>query len=171
MRHSKKLLTRFTKLLLSVELKMYVQKQSVAILTAFSKYAACSHVSYQEQLPVWEVLGREIYTEYEKLYNNYKEEFEKLRQLGDEDDDIEELDSSESDKEEEEAAKKKPKLGLFGRKEKKEEKEEEKKKKKNDDDDMWMKSAILTASRIFKHAFYLICLHFLFVENNRGFGT
>lgn len=110
---------------------MYVQKQSAAILTAFSKYAACSHVSYQEQLPVWEVLGREIYTEYDKLYSSYKEEFEKLRQLGDDEDDIEELDSSESEKEEEEAAKKKPKKGLFGRKEKK----EDKKKKEEDSDD------------------------------------
>ena len=112
--HNKKMLTRFTKMLLSDELKAYVRKQSEAILNAFSKYAACCHVSYQEQLPLWEVLGREISTQYDKLYNDYKEELEKLRKL-DEMSDIEELDESASE-EEKQKTKSKPKKGLFGKK-------------------------------------------------------
>lgn len=78
MRHKKKFLTRFTKMILNGELQMYVQRQMEAIVCAFSKYAACSQVSYAEQLPVWEVLGKEILESYDSLREEYKQEFDKL---------------------------------------------------------------------------------------------
>ena len=65
-------------MILSGELHLYVQRQMEAVVAAFSKYAACSQVSYAEQLPVWEVLGKEILENYESLREEYKQEFEKL---------------------------------------------------------------------------------------------
>lgn len=77
--HKKKYLTRFTKMILNGELDMYVKRQMVAVITAFSEYAACSSVSYAEQLPVWSVLGKEVATNFEELESKYKEEYAKLR--------------------------------------------------------------------------------------------
>ena len=60
---------------------MYVQRQMEAIIAAFSKYAACSHISYSQQLPVWEVLGKEILESYETLREEYSQEFERLSRI------------------------------------------------------------------------------------------
>ena len=79
--HKKKYLTRFTKMILNGELDMYVKRQMDAVITAFSEYAACSSVSYAEQLPVWSVLGKEVATNFEELESKYKEEYAKLRGL------------------------------------------------------------------------------------------
>ena len=71
--HKKKYLTRFTKMILNGELDMYV-------IRAFSEYAACSNVSYAEQMPVWSVLGKEVSENFDALTEKYKEEYEKLRE-------------------------------------------------------------------------------------------
>lgn len=65
-------------MIINGELQLYVQRQMEAIVSAFSKYAACSHVSYSEQLPVWEVLGKEILEGYDALREEYKQEFDRL---------------------------------------------------------------------------------------------
>ena len=80
--HKKKLLTRFTKMLLNGELATYVERQMNAIIHAFSRYAACSQVSYMKQVEVWETLGKEICPEYETLYKSDEAEFERLRRCG-----------------------------------------------------------------------------------------
>ena len=77
--HKKKYLTRFTKMILNGELDMYVKRQMDAVIAAFSQYAACSSVSYAEQLPVWSVLGKEVVENFDELEAKYKEEYEKLR--------------------------------------------------------------------------------------------
>lgn len=97
-------------MILNGELQLYVQRQMEAVVAAFSKYAACSQVSYSEQLPVWEVLGKEILESYESLREEYKQEFDKISQIRDYELCIEELNQSDveelsSDSEDEKPAK------------------------------------------------------------------
>ena len=79
MRRQKKYLDRFTKMILSDELRVFVERQKKAILDAFSNYAACSQVSYSQQMPVWEELGKEICPTYEALVEQFKTEFEEIK--------------------------------------------------------------------------------------------
>lgn len=97
-------------MILNGELQLYVQRQMEAVVAAFSKYAACSQISYSEQLPVWEVLGKEILESYESLREEYKQEFEKISEIIDDRLCIEELNQSDveelsSDSEDEKPAK------------------------------------------------------------------
>ena len=68
-------------MIINGELQLYVQRQMDAMVNAFSKYAACSYVSYNEQLPVWEVLGKEILESYDSLREEYKQEFDRLSKI------------------------------------------------------------------------------------------
>ena len=63
-------------MILSDELRLFVERQKNAILVAFSNYAACSQISYNQQTPVWEELGKEICPTYEALVEQFKTEFE-----------------------------------------------------------------------------------------------
>ena len=116
-RHERKYLTRMTKMILSDELRMYVQRQKAAVLVAFANYAACSKVSYEKQAPLWEQFGQSINTEFGDVVTKCMEEYEKMK-LEEEDSDIPEIDSSSSDEE------KPVKVVKLDKKDKKDKKEE-----------------------------------------------
>ena len=98
-RHQKKYLDRFTKMILSDELRLFVERQKNAILVAFSNYAACSQISYNQQMPVWEELGKEICPTYEELVEQFKTEFDEMKKE-EEESDVPEIDDDEEDEEE-----------------------------------------------------------------------
>ena len=95
-RHEKKYLTRFTKLILSDELRMYVQRQKAAVLVAFANYAACSKVSYEKQLPLWGEFGEAISPKFGEIVDKCMEDYEKMKKE-EEDSDIPVIDSSSED--------------------------------------------------------------------------
>ena len=73
-------------MILSDELRLFVERQKNAILVAFSNYAACSQISYNQQTPVWEELGKEICPTYEALVEQFKTEFEEMKKEEEESD-------------------------------------------------------------------------------------
>ena len=83
-------------MILSDELRLFVERQKNAILVAFSNYAACSQISYNQQTPVWEELGKEICPTYEALVEQFKTEFEEMKKE-EEESDIPEVDDDEED--------------------------------------------------------------------------
>ena len=86
---------RFTKMILSDELRMFVDHQKLTVCAALSNYAACAQVSFQNQAPVWKQVGEEIDPSYGELEKKYEEEFEKMKQL--DESDVSEVDDSEEE--------------------------------------------------------------------------
>lgn len=77
----KKYLKRFTKMVLSRELRSFVEQEMTVLLSAFSSYASASVIVYQQLQNVWEEAGKKMCSNFSSMKEQSQKNYEQMKDM------------------------------------------------------------------------------------------
>lgn len=77
----KKYLKRFTKMMLSRELRSFVEQEMTVLLSALSSYASASVIAYQQLQNVWEEAGKKMCSNFSSMKEQSQKNYEQMKDM------------------------------------------------------------------------------------------